>query len=334
MNDLHLASDLFSIISYADDTTLVGSIKKCLNSGSKLTETVNAEIVKVCDWLAVNKLSLNVTKTKAMIFSKPSKQIPDIDFTINNKLLEQVPTFKFLGLTIDNQLNWKAHLNKVANKVSKSCGILAKLKRRIPEHVLSTIYNSLILPQLSYALLCWGFSDLSGLSKLQKKAVRLITNSRYKAHTEPLFKSQNILKIDDMFYRYLLKFVYQFKNNLLPPFFQSFKYTSSHSINTRYKVINDRYKEYTKKRVRSGLFELINLQKRPKNSKYSNDVCCSQNSDKVSKFISSNYDCLLNCLNKISTHSQQGFMTYIKVTFISHYSDKPCSKINCFPCGR
>ena len=77
------------------------------------------------------------------------------------------------------------------------------------------LYNSLILPHLQYAILCWGFKN-SRLFKLQKRAIRIITCSKYNAHTDPLFKKMNLLKISDLYNISLLKFFHKLRNNKLP----------------------------------------------------------------------------------------------------------------------
>ena len=90
-----------------------------------------------------------------------------------------------------------------------------------PESVLVTIYNTLILPHFHYCLLMWGsvVKENHSLYLLQKKALRIITNSDYLAHTEPLCKRLRILKISDMFSVAIWKFYYKLMNNKLPEYF-------------------------------------------------------------------------------------------------------------------
>ena len=77
--------------------------------------------------------------------------------------------------------------------------IMYKLKNVLPIHILKILYYRMILPYLSYGILAWGASSARlRLFSLQKKAIRLITNSRLNAHTEPLFKALNLLKLKDI----------------------------------------------------------------------------------------------------------------------------------------
>ena len=109
-----------------------------------------------------NKLSLNVKKTKFMIFPyrqrKKDNLIPNLK--INAEPIDWVTEFNFLGLTIDEQLSWSPHIQKISNKISRTLGIMNRLKRFMPENLLRLIYNSLILPYFQYSLLTWGLKSV------------------------------------------------------------------------------------------------------------------------------------------------------------------------------
>ena len=94
-----------------------------------------------------------------------------------------------------------------------------------PQSVLLTLYNTLILPHFQYYLLLWGSSikENHPLHLLQKKAMRIIDNSNYIAHTEPISKVHRLLKLPDMFSIALLKFYYKLMNNKLPKCFSNNK---------------------------------------------------------------------------------------------------------------
>ena len=89
------------------------------------------------------------------------------------------------------------------------------LKHQIPTHTLRTIYNALIIPHINYGILAWG-QNLKQITKLQKKAVRTVTLSKYNAHTKPLFKQQSLLKIEDIMSLNELKFYYNLVHQNLP----------------------------------------------------------------------------------------------------------------------
>ena len=141
--------------------------------------------------------------------------IPDLH--INNHSIERVSEFNFLGLIIDEHLSWNPHIQKVANKISRSLGILCRLKRPLSTPILRLLYNSLILPHLQYSILTWGFKH-NRIAKLQKRAVRIISCSKYNSHTEPIFKQLNLLKLHDIF---VLNFITNMKINCCLPSFRT-----------------------------------------------------------------------------------------------------------------
>ena len=135
--------------------------------------------------------------------------------------IEQVTEFNFLGLIIDSNLNWKAHLSAIGTKISRVIGLLHKLKIIFPKHVLHSIYNSLIMPHLNYSLLAWGIKSRK-IEQLQKKAIRVLYSKSPIAHTEPLFIKMNQTKLSDLYTCQLLKLYYKLYRNKLPRYFDNF----------------------------------------------------------------------------------------------------------------
>ena len=91
-----------------------------------------------------------------MLFYQPKKRLELPKIEISNEQIECVEQFDFLGLILHKHLIWKSYVTQVANKISKTIGIINKLKYQLPQTTLLTIYDSLILPHLIYCLLAWG----------------------------------------------------------------------------------------------------------------------------------------------------------------------------------
>ena len=127
--------------------------------------------------------------------------------------LEQ--TNKLSVCTLDNHLNWNAHINKIFGKISRITGILNKIKVFLPSHILKNIYSSVILCQLNYGILVWGL-NYKRICKLQERVMRIITCSKYNAHSEPLFKQ---LKFQDMQKLQERKSYYRLVHRQLPSYF-------------------------------------------------------------------------------------------------------------------
>jgi hypothetical protein len=129
MNDIKCASNIFNFIMYADDTAVYTVLN---TSEDRYEEQLNSELELISNWLKVNRLSLNVTKTKAMLFHSTQRLVTYPSLVIDNHLVEFVKEFNYLGIIIDENLKWKVHVELIAKKVSKTIGILNRVKNYIP----------------------------------------------------------------------------------------------------------------------------------------------------------------------------------------------------------
>ena len=191
------------LLGYTSLASVISSFGKNLNPNTTCQD-INTELIKISDWLKVNRLSLNVGKTKYMLFHSIKKKInfPEQGIHINGTAIERVQTFNieyFLGLCLDSQMTWQAHINALAGKINRSLGILNRLKHYLPLNIKKLMYNALVLSHLNYGILLWGFTG-ERIFKLQKKVLRMISLNKYNAHTDHIFKNLNILKLTIYFY--------------------------------------------------------------------------------------------------------------------------------------
>jgi len=197
INDLPNSSPLFNFTLFADDSTLSASFIDI----EVISQQVNAALGNVNSWLRANKLSINAEKTKYIVFSYGgSKILPRIQ--IGDEEINRTDEIKFLGIIIDEHLTFRAHVNYICSKISKSVGILYKLSKFLPVRILTTLYYTLIHPYISYGIesyfaTCGSITDRVVI--IQKKAIRAIHNLPYREHTSSYFKSSNILKVEDLF---------------------------------------------------------------------------------------------------------------------------------------
>ena len=105
INDLSMVSDVFNMLMYADDTTLYCNIDQNVSE-----EVINNELSKVSQWLAANKLSINVTKTKYMVFHLHKKVVTCPDLQLNGNKIERVTQFNFLGLILQSNLSCQSYI--------------------------------------------------------------------------------------------------------------------------------------------------------------------------------------------------------------------------------
>ena len=160
------------------------------------------------------------------------------DILFNNVRIERVTSTKFLGLYIDEKLNWKIHVDNLSKLLSKNVGVIYKLRSVFPQEVLFILYSTLILSYLNYGVLAWGNSLKTQMGKLfivQKRAIRNICNVNYRAHTNFLFYDNNLLKVEDIYFMQLGTFMYDFSSNSLPTALTQMFETNNevHEYNTR-----------------------------------------------------------------------------------------------------
>ena len=160
-------TEYFTFFLYADDTTLFSTIAYSLLAlPNQLNVLINGELLKDNDWLVANRLPLSVNKTKYMIFHNSQKDISNfsLNLILNDGEIEKVSTFNFLWIILDENIHWKPHIENVACKLAKYCGVLSKLKNFLSLHILRTLYYSMIHPHLNYGLLVGGSSAIGSLN--------------------------------------------------------------------------------------------------------------------------------------------------------------------------
>jgi len=230
INDLTKCSTLFSNL-FADDTALSSSDSNL----DRLTEHVNVEFKKVVQFFNSHRLSLNASKTKFMLFSHSKPNIfPQIfidnncenqPFDLAKKIplscinLSDTPFYKFLGVFIDPSLNFKHQLAHVSKKLSTALFFLRSAKNILNQRSLTSLYYALFHSHLIYGIQLWSCASDSVLKPIitkQKTAIRIISNSRYNAHTEPLFKKLAILPFPQLVKFFRLQFMQHFTQNFLP----------------------------------------------------------------------------------------------------------------------
>lgn len=222
INDLPNASKFFTIL-FADDTTLQLSSEDV----HQLYEVANLELTKIADWFKANKLTLNASKTKYILFRNKQQKVnfESLTLSIEDKEIDRIGTecknesFKFVGINLDEYLNWNHHVKSVKNKASSAVFALSKVRNLLPSNIKLNIYNSLFRSYVDYGISAWGRNtspDMKKINVLQKRALRVIENVKNLSHTSSLFRKHNILKLKDMADFNQAIFMYKYTNNLLP----------------------------------------------------------------------------------------------------------------------
>ena len=221
--------------------------------------TLNEQLTAIYEWLCCNKLSLNVLKTHYMIFTPRNKKVNDINLYINKVPIGRVYVTKFLGVQIDSQLNWKNHIEYTCKKLSKCIGILSKARRKLQKSSLISLYYSFAFPYFIYCNHVWGSTyqtNLNNVVLVQKKLIRIITCSPFRAHTEPLMLANRLMSLSNINMYMTCIFVYQCLNGCIPDIFNDF-YTCNRNIHGREtRQANDLHVPYGRLDIRQNSMKI------------------------------------------------------------------------------
>lgn len=265
VNDIYSSSNKLNFYLFADDTNILYSHKNL----KSLENVMNFELNNVFQWLTSNKLKLNQNKSNFVIFRPYKKRLPFapkiciLDHQTNTlTYLECKECVKYLGVLIDYKLSWKNHVDSIAFKISKTVGLLSKLRHFVPHHTLVNIYNSLITPYLRYGLIVWGQASKTDLNKLlilQKRALRFIYFSDRRDHAIPLFLNAHILPINFMYYKLLAETMHDVSNDLVPSNLKDLFVPTAkiHSYKTRASVSKNFYIQKSNTEIKRKSFSRI-----------------------------------------------------------------------------
>ncbi len=237
INDLQNQIKQAKITLYADDTAIFYASKDLL----EIQRVLNQELGYAHKWLTDNKLTLNVKKTKCMLFSSKRKQTKvkkPMEIKILGEKVEVVPEFKYLGLWFDSTLSWGTHIDKICAKVSQRLGIVRRIRNCLPQQTCCMLVQSMVLPILDYGSVAWSnCSDTLGLrlQRLQNRAGKLILRCPYRTPSVEVLSRLNWPSIRQKENYQIAAMVYKWYNGQVPPYLLSL-FTPTikiHSHNTR-----------------------------------------------------------------------------------------------------
>ena len=202
--DLPLSNNFFTLL-FADDTTF-----QLQNSKTTLFNEANSELQKAKIWFQSNKLTLNVSKTKFILFRSKNMHVDfsRLSLKIGDENIDRIGDnckdkfFKFVGIRLDEHLTWTHQINHVHSKLASGNYAIAQTKNFLPKKIRLTIYNSLFRSHMEFGILAWGGispSKLDKITKLQKKCVRNVAGKAHNSHTDPIFSKLRLLKFSDTF---------------------------------------------------------------------------------------------------------------------------------------
>ena len=204
INDIINISTIPKCVLYADDSNIfISHIDRY--TLYKLANQILNELYYYC---SANQIVISYDKCCFIEFKKNSdhKELP---LTIFNNPIEPVDKCKFLGIYINSNLDWTDQISNARKLASQSIGALNIIKSRVPQKVLRSVYFALVQPYLIYCMPLWASNhstaEFDALFKLQKKAIRIITNCTTKIdgkfqHTKPLFQKAYVMTVHNLYY--------------------------------------------------------------------------------------------------------------------------------------
>ena len=226
INDLPKSLEHSTARLFADDTTMTFSDSEML----PLFNQMENDLRHVTCWLRANKLTPNVIKTEFMLVGSRQRlatfdDMVDINLSIDDTRLKRSHETKCLGVYIDDNLTWKCHVEHIRKKISRSLGVLRKIKQILGKAYLVKVYKAIIEPYFNYCCLVWDNLDqylADKLQKLQNRAARIITGAPYRSiHTCDMFNDLGWATLKDM--RLQQKAIMMFKvvNGLAPSYLKN-----------------------------------------------------------------------------------------------------------------
>lgn len=235
INDLELNLKYSSIQLFADDTLISVADDNFLEATNK----INTDLNIISNWLKLNKLKLNTAKTKFIIISnKQRNQIQATKIKIDDEELESVTEIKYLGIIVDNRLNFGSNVDYIIKKVAKKISFFGRISNKLSLHAKILVYKSIISPHFDYCasiLFLCNESDINRLQKQQNRAMKIILQCSRFTTIKLMLDTLQWLSIKQRIYFNSLVLIYKAINNLLPDYMlQQLKTNDDvHNYNTR-----------------------------------------------------------------------------------------------------
>lgn len=204
INDLPLNLINCKINMFADDCMIYASAE---NNESSIS-ILNEELMIVDDWLKFNKMSLNVKKCSSMTFNKCSNVKSEVK--INGKIIKRESSVKYLGVYIDEKLNFECHCVKVIAKINKRLSLLRRINHKMTLDSKITFFKSIILPVIDYCssiFLQFSETNLKSIQRVLNKALRVVLNLPRDSNVDEMHKRLNIFKLSQRIHFNAIKLI-------------------------------------------------------------------------------------------------------------------------------
>ena len=172
---------------------------------------------KFIKWCAINALTINISKTKTMLLGSRNKikNVYKPELYVNNEILQCVPTYKYLGINLDQTLNFKYHLESLVNNISLKLHMFSKVRRFMNEKCAKILYKTMVLPFFDYCDIVYMFSGQNELNKLNRHHIRgmkICLNNGYYLEEKELYINCKLSTLEVRRQVHLRNCMYKIKN--------------------------------------------------------------------------------------------------------------------------
>ncbi len=240
INDVSTIFRKCKVNLFADDTLI--SISG--DNYEQLVDDLNSELLIFNEWLCVNKLSLNNSKTKCMVLGSKANcenfhQLK-LNININGSVIEYVNEIKYLGIVLDPQLSFSSQIDYLCKKLSKKIGFFSRISGHLSVWARTLVYNTIIKPHFQYCcslLISCNSTDVERIQKQQNKCMRIILRCPYTTSIKKMLSSLGWMNVKNLIHRSSSIFVYKIYNNVSAPYLKKFltRRSEIHKYDTRNK---------------------------------------------------------------------------------------------------
>ena len=183
------------------------------NSVQECTPDINSDLASVVKWCESNKLTINAKKTKTMTFSSRQiiKKITYEPTFLYNELIDHVPSYKYLGITLDSCLTFSKHIANLIKVLNHKVYLLNKVRPNLNRKASITIYKSMILPHIDYGDLFYSASNqnlLDKIQRIQKRCLKICLNTNPPPNIGQAHSMTKVNYLSDRRQSHLLNFVF------------------------------------------------------------------------------------------------------------------------------
>ena len=236
VNDIDSSTNNNKLRLFADDSNVFVVDKKAESLKDKMIEVMTS----MCKWFVANKLTINMSKTAYSIFTRPNTKIPTLlnSIKMGNTTIQRVNEAKYLGITLDDKLNWKTHIQQLANSLNKTNQAFKIIKNYVGDRQKKMLYYAYTYSKIQYGIEVYSQASKKEIKKIQVKqnrALKILFNKEFRTATNKIHKDQGIMLVEDIAKTNILKFVYKQRREDTPIVFQNYftENNQIHNLNTR-----------------------------------------------------------------------------------------------------